>query len=207
MHVVRLPRGRFSPKAALSPRTRGAEWNHIFLLIGLFLTVFGLMNFAELPLGWKDREPQISRYLEATVGLGPEWAKPVLWADKSVEAALGLAAVVSLLRRDVRWLIASIVGWMGVFIGFTAMDVWAADRAELQEHTLYFAGFSQLLTVIVVMLGAARIQEWLRPVGQAQQEDDVDGHMMLWPRAPVNPLVSPAGRPQVIKVPGSPKWK
>ena len=147
---------------AAPARTRTAEWNQVFLVIGLFLTVFGLLNFAELPLGWKDRMPQISRYLEATVGLGSAWAGPVLWANKSVEALLGLAALLGLLRRDVRWLVASIVGWMGVFIGFTVMDVWAADRAELEEHTLYFAGFAQLLMVIVVLQTVASVRVWLR---------------------------------------------
>ena len=162
MHVTTLPRKRSLLRAATTPSTHAADWNQLFLLVGLFLAVFGLMNFAELPLGWKDRVPQISRYLAATVGLGAEWATPVLWATKSVEATLGLAAVIGLLRRDVRWLIASLLGWLGVFIGFSALDVWAADRAELQEHTLYFAGFAQLLVVVVVLQAVGRVSAWLR---------------------------------------------
>ncbi len=142
---------------------RTTYWHHGFAAIALFLIVFGLFNFAELPLGWKDRGPQISRYLAATVGLGPEWVPAALWLTKGVEGLLGLAALVGLLRRDSRWLVATLVGWLGVMIGFSVMDVWAADRAELQEHTLYFAGFAQLLMVLIVLETATRGARWLRP--------------------------------------------
>lgn len=152
-----------------SPGSREAEpagprtpnWSPIYSLIGLFILGFGLFNFVELPLGWKDRVPQITTYLEATVGLGPEWARPVLWAQKLVELALGLLAAVALVRRDARLLTFSIVGWMLVFTFWTFMDVWAADRAELQEHTVYFAAFAQLLLVIVVISVADAVRAWL----------------------------------------------
>jgi hypothetical protein len=38
------------------------------------------------------------------------------------------------------------------------LDVWAADRAELQEHTLYFAAFAQMLTIVVVLVAVGRIK-------------------------------------------------
>lgn len=38
------------------------------------------------------------------------------------------------------------------------LDVWAADRAELQEHTLYFAAFAQMLTIVVVLGAVGRIK-------------------------------------------------
>ncbi|MDP9375019.1 MAG: hypothetical protein M3Q65_21740 [Chloroflexota bacterium] len=152
-----------SGAAAARANTHSTYWHHAFTAIALFLIVFGLFNFAELPLGWKDRGPQISRYLAATVGLGPAWVPAALWLTKSVEGLLGLAALVGLLRRDSRWLVATLVGWQGVMIGFSVMDVWAADRAELQEHTLYFAGFAQLLMVLIVLETATRVARWLRP--------------------------------------------
>jgi hypothetical protein len=156
------------PVAGLAPEaimdgTKSSLWHQVFALVALFLVVFGLMNFAELPLGWKDRTEQISRYLAATVGLGPEWALPTLWAMKGLEALLGVAALIGLIRREARWVTASIVGWMAVMIGFAAMDVWAADRAELQEHTLYFAAFAQMLMVVIVLRAVGGIKAvWLR---------------------------------------------
>jgi hypothetical protein len=137
-------------------------WSRLFVLVALFLGVFGLMNFAELPLGWKDRVPQISHFLAVTVHLGPQWAKQVLWLTKTSEGLLGLLAIVGLVRRDVRWLLASIAGWMVMMIGYSFMDVWAADRAELLEHSSYFAAFAMMLTVVIVVVTAAKAKEWLR---------------------------------------------
>lgn len=137
-------------------------WSCAYSLIGFFILGFGLFNFAELPLGWKDRIPQVTTYLEVTVGLGPEWVLPTLWAQKLVELTLGLVAALSLVRRDVRLLTLSIVGWMLVFTFWTFMDVWAADRAELQEHTLYFTAFAQLLILIGVVTIADNVRAWLR---------------------------------------------
>lgn len=150
------------------PRSRASEagtaWHGAFALIGLFLVVFGIMNFAELPLGWKDRTEQVTRYLTTTVGLGPEWVRPALWVQKAIEASFGVLALVGLVRRNTRWLVASIGGWMLVFTGWAAMDVWAADRAELQEHTLYFAAFCQMLIAIVVLPVARDLKLWLEHV-------------------------------------------
>jgi hypothetical protein len=129
----------------------------MFVPIGIFLAIFGVLNFAELPLGWKDRHAQISRYLDATVGLGADWVMPVLWLAKGTELILGLIAIVALARRSVRWLAAAVVGWMAWFTAFSVMDVWAADRIELQEHTVYFAMFTVLLTVIFVVSAAGRV--------------------------------------------------
>lgn len=61
-----------------------------------------------------------------------------------------------------RLLSLSIVGWMLVFTFWSFMDVWAADRAELQEHTLYFAAFAQLLLLIIVVSVADAVRAWLR---------------------------------------------
>lgn len=150
-----------TPDAAWLGGRGTPAWSPVYYLVGVFIVGFGLFNFVELPLGWKDRIPQITTYLEATVGLGGSWARPVLWAQKLVELALGLVAAAALLRRDVRLLAASIVGWMLVFTFWTFMDVWAADRAELQEHTVYFAAFSQLLLLIVVVSAADAARAWL----------------------------------------------
>lgn len=147
-----------------SERTRrpADSWSKTFFLLGVFLALFGLLNFLELPLGWKDRVPQITRYLATTVHAGPEWVQPVLWSQKALEGALGVIALIALLKRDYRWLVGSIVGWMVVFVGMTVMDVWAADRVELQEHTVYFAAFGQLLMLVVVVRTAAAVKDWLR---------------------------------------------
>lgn len=110
-----------------------------------------MFNWAELPLGWKDRTEQITRYLNNTVGWGSEWVDPVLWTQESVELALGIVAAVALVRRDVRWLVASIVGWMGVWTYMSFFDVWAEDRVELQEHTVYFVVFTLLLAIVFVV--------------------------------------------------------
>lgn len=131
------------------PRPMG--WHWAFWFVGAFLVLFGLLNFAELPLGWKDRVPQISRYLAATFDLGPQWALPTLWFLKAAEGLLGLLALVGLLRRDTRCLVAAVLGWLVVFAGYSGMDVWADDRLELLEHSLYFAGFSLLLLVLLVL--------------------------------------------------------
>lgn len=130
---------------------REAGWPRIFLPIGVFLAAFGVFNFAELPLGWKDRTAQITRYLEATVGLGPDWVPAALWTAKGVELALGILAIVALARRHVGVLASAVLGWMAWFIVFSALDVWAADRAELQEHTVYFVMFSVLLVIVLVV--------------------------------------------------------
>lgn len=136
-------------------------WSRIFVPIGVFLAGFGVFNWAELPLGWKDRTEQITRYLDTTVGLGSAWVDPALWTQKSIELALGIVAVVALIRRDTRWLIASIIGWMSIFTFWMFMDIWAEDRAELQEHTVYFVVFTQLLGIIIVVSLAERVARWL----------------------------------------------
>jgi Putative peptidoglycan binding domain len=137
-------------------------WSRIFLLIGVFLMVFSLTNFIELPLGWKDRVPQFTRYLNATLGLGSAWVMPTLWLVKGVEAALGIIALVGLVRRNPYILMACIAGWMIECTGFTFMDVWAADRAELVEHTTYFVLFAQLLATVFLVGIASRIRPWLQ---------------------------------------------
>jgi len=142
---------------------RGDGWPRIFVPIGVFLAVFGVLNFAELPLAWKDRGGQITRYLDATVGLGPDWVTPTLWLAKGVELALGLVAIYALVRRSTGWLAAAVVGWMAWFTLFTAMDVWAADRAELQEHTVYFVMFSVLLAVIFIVSATRDVLDRIGP--------------------------------------------
>ncbi|NUT51336.1 MAG: hypothetical protein HOV94_29145 [Saccharothrix sp.] len=131
-------------------------WSRLFLPIGVFLALFGVLNFAELPLGWKDRQQQVGRYLDATLDLGPDWVMPVIWLAKLVELALGLIAIAAVTRRSTRRLAAAVVGWLAWFTLFTAMDVWAADRAELQEHTVYFVMFTLLLGMIHVVSAAER---------------------------------------------------
>lgn len=126
-------------------------WHWGFFPISGFLVLFGLLNFAELPLGWKDRVPQITTYLDATAGLGREWVMPTLWSAKLVEAAIGMVALIALVRRDTRCLLMAVVGWLVVFTGYAGMDIWAADRAELLEHTSYFAAFSMLLVVVLAL--------------------------------------------------------
>ena len=140
---------------------RVLAWSPIYVFIGVFLLVFGVFNFVELPLGWKDRIPQVTRYLEATVGLGAGWVLPALWAQKLVELALGVVAALSLIRRDARLLAASIGGWMAVFTFWAFMDIWAADRVELQEHTVYFAVFALLLVLIPVLQVVHGVRAWL----------------------------------------------
>jgi hypothetical protein len=134
----------------------GTGWSRLFVPIGVFLGAFGVLNFAELPLGWKDRQQQVGRYLDATLDLGADWVMPVIWLAKLVELALGLLAVTALLRRSTRWLAAAVVGWLAWFTAFSAMDVWAADRAELQEHTVYFVMFAVLLGLIFVVAAVER---------------------------------------------------
>jgi hypothetical protein len=148
-----MPEGREHPSL---------QWHWVFAPIGVFLAGFGLLNWAELPLGWKDRTEQITRYLDQTVGLGSEWVTPTLWTAKSLELALGIIAVVALARRDPRWLVASIVGWMTIFTVWTFIDVWAEDRAELQEHTVYFVVFTQLLAIVLMVSLATHAARWLR---------------------------------------------
>ncbi|WP_367137082.1 hypothetical protein [Saccharothrix sp. HUAS TT1] len=123
----------------------------MFTPIGVFLALFGVLNFAELPLGWKDRQQQVGRYLDATLNLGADWVMPIIWLVKLVELALGLLALAALVKRDTRWLSAAVVGWLAWFTVFSAMDVWAADRVELQEHTVYFVMFAVLLGMIHVV--------------------------------------------------------
>jgi hypothetical protein len=128
-----------------------AGWSRLFGPIAVFLGLFGVLNFAELPLGWKDRQQQVGRYLDATLHLGADWVTPVIWLVKVVELALGLLALAALLRRSTPWLAAAVVGWLAWFTAFSAMDVWAADRAELQEHTVYFVMFAVLLGMIYLV--------------------------------------------------------
>ncbi|MFI9011709.1 hypothetical protein ACIGNX_31180 [Actinosynnema sp. NPDC053489] len=135
----------------------GAGWSRLFTPIAVFLALFGVLNFAELPLGWKDRHQQVGRYLDATLGLGADWVTPVIWLAKLAELGLGLVAVVALLTRGTRWLTAAVVGWLAWFTLFSAMDVWAADRAELQEHTVYFVMFAVLLGLVHVVTAVDRV--------------------------------------------------
>jgi hypothetical protein len=44
------------------------------------------------------------------------------------------------------------------------IDIRAADRAELLEHTSYFAAFTLLLAMVVVVQTAARFRAWLQRV-------------------------------------------
>ncbi|MFC6089103.1 hypothetical protein [Saccharothrix lopnurensis] len=131
-------------------------WSRLFLPIGVFLGIFGVFNFAELPLGWKDRQEQVGRYLDATLALGADWVMPVIWLAKLVELALGLLALAATARRDTRWLAAAVVGWLAWFTLFSAVDMWAADRVELQEHTVYFVMFAVLLGMIHVVSAVER---------------------------------------------------
>ena len=141
------------------------EWDRTHLLVALFVAAFGIANFLELPLAWKDRTDQVATYLEATggfgVGLGIAAIPALLWTMKGIELALGLVAVAGAARRSPQLVVASVVGWMGVFLTWTVLDVWAADRAETQEHTLYFAAFSQLLLLVLVTGLMGRVREWL----------------------------------------------
>jgi hypothetical protein len=131
------------------------------VFIGVFLLVFGVFDFVELPLGWKDGILQVTRYLEATVGLDAGWVLLALWAQKLVELALGVVAALSLIRRDARRLAAGIGGWMVVFTFWAFMDIWAADRVELQEHAVYFAVFALLLVLIPVLQVVRGVRSWL----------------------------------------------
>lgn len=158
-----------SGRLTVDGRTR---WSRLFLPVGVFLGAFGVLNFAELPFGWKDRQEQIGRYLDATVGLGADWVMPVIWFAKLVELALGVVAIVALVRRSVRWLAAATAGWLVWFTVFSAMDVWAADRAELQEHTVYFVMFAVLLGLILIVSAA---EEVLDRIGTGPAEKAVDG--------------------------------
>jgi hypothetical protein len=144
------------------------EWSRLFVPVGVFLGAFGVLNFAELPFGWKDRQEQIGRYLDATVGLGADWVMPVIWFAKLVELALGLVAVAAVVRRSAPWLAGATAGWLVWFTGFSAMDVWAADRAELQEHTVYFAMFAVLLGLIFVVSAAQRVLRRLDDTAPAE---------------------------------------
>lgn len=148
------------------------HWHRVFVPIAVFIAGFGVFNWAELPLGWKDRTEQITRYLNNTVGWGSEWVDPVLWTQKSIELVLGIIAVVALVRRDVRWLVASLVGWLGVWTVMSFVDVWAEDRAELQEHTVYFVVFTLLLAIVFVVSLADNVARrlWHPERHQAQPE-------------------------------------
>lgn len=163
-----------APDDSSPPARRASDlklhWHRLFLPIGVFLAGFGVFNWAELPLGWKDRTEQITRYLNNTVGWGSEWVGPVLWTQKSVELALGIMAIVALVRRDVRWLVASIVGWMGVWTYSSFLDVWAEDRAELQEHTVYFVVFTLLLAIVFVVSVADQAARRLWPAERDQAQ-------------------------------------
>ncbi|MCP3757043.1 hypothetical protein [Streptomyces sp. TBY4] len=75
---------------------------------------------------------------------------------------MGILALVALLRKNAMLLICVIAGWMAQFTFFAAMDVWAADRGELQEHTVYFVVFTQLLATVLVIALAARVRQWLQ---------------------------------------------
>ncbi|XVV01755.1 hypothetical protein ACQPW3_30795 [Actinosynnema sp. CA-248983] len=141
-----------------APRATAVGWSRLFVPVALFLAAFGLLNFAELPFGWKDRRQQFGRYLEATLDLGPDWIMPVLWLVKLGELTLGLIAVVALTRRSTRWLAAAVIGWMAVFTAFSVMDIWAADRVELQEHTVYFVMFTVLLVLLFAVSAAERFR-------------------------------------------------
>ncbi|WP_170232228.1 hypothetical protein [Saccharothrix saharensis] len=135
----------------------GVRWSRLFTPIGVFLALFGLLNFAELPLGWKDRQQQVGRYLDATLDLGPDWVLPVIWLAKLVELVLGVIAGAAVVRRSAKWLAAAVLGWLAWFTAFSAMDVWAADRAELQEHTVYFVMFAVLLGLIHVVSAVEQV--------------------------------------------------
>ena len=148
------------------------RWHRMFVPIGVFLAGFGVFNWAELPLGWKDRTEQITRYLNNTVGWGSEWVDPVLWTQKSIELVLGIVAVVALVRRDVRWLVASIVGWLGVWTVMSFFDVWAEDRVELQEHTVYFVVFTLLLAIVFVVSLADNVARRLWSAERDQGQPD-----------------------------------
>jgi hypothetical protein len=149
------------------------SWDRFYVVIGSFLVIFGIMNFAELLLGWKDRTEQFTRYLSKTVAplLGFDAAdgvQPALWGVKSVELLLGLVALAGTVaawrgsyRIAMRVLAVATSGWLVVFSGMSAMDVWAADRAELQEHTLYFVGFAMLLLVVLGVYLARRLSDVL----------------------------------------------
>lgn len=145
-------------------------WTRAHYLFAGFLAIFGLLNFAELPFGWKDRTEQFTRYLDKAFGLGSDWATPALWGMKSVELVLGTIAVLALTRRRVDWLALVTGAWMIVFTGMSVMDMRVADRAELLEHSSYFAAFSIMLVAILALSVGNRLTEILSRLDRATQD-------------------------------------
>lgn len=86
----------------------------------------------------KDRSEQFGKYFDR-LDLPHEGIAPLLGSCGAIE--LGVAALFALAMIDTRrfetWLGAAFAASALLFIGFSAFDVVAGDRAELLEHGTY----------------------------------------------------------------------
>ncbi len=121
--------------------------------------LFAHLSDAPVVLG-KDRlVEQFPRYLKQwswlyeSVGLAyPDIVTLALLIALTLE---GLAAAFSLCglfqrRHERRYTTLALLTWMVVFIGFITPDIYVGDRAEVMEHTLFFAAFATLLGLVAI---------------------------------------------------------
>lgn len=123
-------------------------------LLGLYLSVFWLLNTVEkfVPSFGKDRWDQIARYL-SHFEISSDFVYPTLWTFGIFEGAAALTAILSLITSNpTQWLKRCLNLSLFIMILFTVGDVVAADRLELQEHSLYFMVF--IVSLFIVQFSA-----------------------------------------------------
>jgi hypothetical protein len=144
-------------------------WLVFWLLNGLDKFMHGAgISVAGLPLFiWfgKDRSEQFVKYFDR-LDLPREGIAPLLGTCGVVELGVALLFAGALTggRHFDHWLAAAFSGCALMFVGFSAWDVVAGDRAELLEHGTYLG----VVFVTAGFLVATRFQPFTKPAAVAQ---------------------------------------
>jgi hypothetical protein len=97
----------------------------------------------------KDRFVLISQYLKA-FGLGSEWVTPTLVTFGVVEATAAILAISAFLKGiDRGHLVSSLLVSIDLMTSFIVGHIVAAERAQLQVHTIYTTMFLLGLQAVI----------------------------------------------------------
>lgn len=164
-----------------------------------FVIVFGAAKLAEL-LDWS----RLHREVVAMLGLGSGTVTALLLAGKGAELLLTGLAVLALVRRDRRWLLAALAGWTADLALLAIVATVRGDLGRVLEHGLTFLAFAGLLAAAYVF---DRTQE-ARP--DPVPEADVTRHDLPAKSADTTRLDLPVRRPDVTRrdlpVQGRRRW-
>lgn len=130
---------------AVDATTRDAIQRRLHVPVCAFLIVFGVAKLAEL-LDWSRLHGDVV----AMLGLGSGVVTGLLIAGKGAELLLTGLAVLALIRRSRRRLLAALAGWTADLALLAIVATVRGDLGRVLEHGLTFLAFAALLAVTYV---------------------------------------------------------